>query len=454
VAEERDLVPVVDEGLGNSACLLGLVVDPPRDVRAVRAAASRAGLRVRFVAETHLHADFVSGGVQLGHDDGAQVLASAAGHRLFPHRGLANEDEVDLGGLTRQAWTTSGHTDEHVCFVVRDGARPVGVFSGGSLIVGSAARSDLSGPQRTEESTRRQFRSLQRLAQLPDETALWPTHRAGSFCSAPPGAQRTSTIGLEKESNPLLRIDDEETFVERLLGSLGTYPPYFCHLGEVNRRGPQVLDTDAVGWLAPLPVSLVERLRRDGALIVDLRPVTEYARAHVPGALSVPLRDQFATWLGWLTEPTRPLVLLADPDQDLADALWQAVKIGYEQIVGVLEGGIAAWQAAWQAAGQPVASTELVGPQDLAGRRVLDTRQLAEFTAGRVPGADHVELGSLAAVVDRLPAEPTVLMCGHGERASGAASLLERAGRRDLAVLLGGPQDWAAATGGTLSTRA
>jgi glyoxylase-like metal-dependent hydrolase (beta-lactamase superfamily II)/rhodanese-related sulfurtransferase len=452
------VTPVVDEGLGNSAYLLdlgdgsALAVDPPRDLRAVRAAADRAGLRIRFAADTHLHADFLTGAVQLAHDDGAQVLASAAGQRGFPHRGLADGDEVDLGGLTLQAWATPGHTDEHVAFLLRDGARPVGVFSGGSLIVGSAARTDLLGEERTDELTRAQFRSLHRLAGLPAETALWPTHGAGSFCSSPPGAQRTSTIGAELATNPLLALDDEDAFVARLLGSLGSYPAYFARLGEVNRRGPAVLDTATVGWLAPLPVSDVVRLRSGGALVVDVRPIGDYARAHVPGALSIPLRDQFATWLGWLADPHRPGVLVANPEQDLADAVWQAVKIGYEQLVGVLDGGMAAWLDA----GQPVASTELVTPADLAGglggRRILDTRQESEFAAGHIPGAEHVELGSVAAAAGQLPDEPTVVMCGHGERAAGAASLLEGAGHRHLAVLTGGPQDWAEATGRPLGT--
>lgn len=454
------VVAVVDEGLGNCAYLLdlgdgsALAVDPPRDLRAVRASAERAGLRIRFAADTHLHADFLTGAVQLAHDDGAQALASAAGHRETRHRGLSDGDEVDLGGLTLQAWATPGHTDEHLAYLLRDGAHLVGVFSGGSLIVGSAARTDLLGPERTDELTRAQYRSLQRLAQLPGDTALWPTHGAGSFCSGPPGAQRTSTIGAERATNALLALDDEDAFVAQLLDSLGSYPAYFARLGEANRRGPAVLDTDTVGWLAPLPVSQVESLRADGALIVDIRPVSDYARAHVPGALSIPLREQFATWLGWLADPDRPVALIADPDQDLTEAVWQAVKIGYDhQLAGVLEGGMAAWLAA----GRPVASTELVTPADLAGqasgRRILDTRQETEFAAGHIPGAENVELGRIAAAADQLPDEPTVVMCGHGERAAGAVSLLERAGRRGLAVLVGGPEEWAAATGRQLGTR-
>jgi len=186
---------VVDEGLGNCSYLLdlgdggALVVDPPRDLRAVRAAAAKAGLRIRFVADTHLHADFLSGARQLAHDEAAMVLASAAGHRRYEHRGLGDGDPVDLGGLILTAWATPGHTDEHLAYLLGDGERPLGVFTGGSLIVGSAARTDLLGADRARELAHAQYRSLQRLSQLPDPTAVWPTHGAGSFCSAPPGAE-------------------------------------------------------------------------------------------------------------------------------------------------------------------------------------------------------------------------------------------------------------------------
>src|SRR6266702_5351900 len=192
------LIPVVDEGLGNSAYLadLGdgraLAVDTPRDLRALRAAARRAGLAVAYAADTHLHADFLSGARQLAADDGARILASAAGHRAFDHPGLRDGDEVDLGGLTLRALATPGHTDEHLSFLLLDGGTPVGVFTGGSLIVGSAARTDLLGADRTEELARAQYASLHRLAALPDATAVWPTPAAGSFCSAPPGTTRTS----------------------------------------------------------------------------------------------------------------------------------------------------------------------------------------------------------------------------------------------------------------------
>ena len=202
------IVPVVDEGLGNSAYLVdlgdgrALAVDVPRDLRAVRAAARQHRLTAAFAADTHLHADFLSGAPQLAAEDGAQILASAAGGRAFDHRGLADGDEVDLGGLTLRAWATPGHTAEHLAYLLLDGAQVLAVFTGGSLLVGAAARTDLSGPEQTEPLARSQYASLGRLLALPDVTPVYPTHGAGSFCSAPPGAERTTTIGRETSRQP------------------------------------------------------------------------------------------------------------------------------------------------------------------------------------------------------------------------------------------------------------
>ncbi|MFP5219607.1 MAG: MBL fold metallo-hydrolase, partial [Actinomycetes bacterium] len=381
-----DVVPVVDDGLGNASWLVNLgdgralAVDASRDLRALRTAAHARGLSVAFAADTHLHADFVTGALDLARE-GAQLLASAAGLRDYDHRGLADGDEVDLGGLTLRTLVTPGHTDEHVCFLLLDGDLPLGVFTGGSLIVGAAARTDLVHPDRTDELARAQWRSLQRLAELPEHVAVWPTHGAGSFCAAPPNAERSSTIGQEKASNALLRAEDEDAFVTQLLGGLGSYPRYFRHLAEVNRRGPAPLPASAD--LRALSPAEVEVVARTGALVVDVRPVEQFAAAHLPGSISIPLRPVFATWLGWTADPTTPLVVVRDDDQDPAEVVWQARKIGYDRLLGELAGGLTAWQQG----GRATTSTAVLGTQALDGRRVVDVRQRSEFVAGRVAGA-------------------------------------------------------------------
>ena len=451
---ELRVIPLVDEGLGNSSYLVdlgdgrALAVDASRDLRALRAEATRRRLTVGFAADTHLHADFLSGALQLAASDGAQVVASAEGRREFPHTGLADGDEVDLGGLRLRALSTPGHTHEHLAFELLDGPSTLGVFTGGSLLVGSAARTDLVAPERTEELARAQYRSLQRLTRLDDEVAVWPTHGAGSFCSAPPGTERTSTIGTERATNLLLRADGEDAFVEQLMGSLGTFPAYFHRLGELNRRGPALVGED--DGLTPLTPDEVARLQASGADIVDVRPVPDVGAGQVPGSLSIPLRPVFATWLGWLVEHDQPIVVVRNSDQDPAEVLWQARKVGYDRIVGELDGGIAAWRAS----GRPTRSIPIVGPGEVGATPVLDIRQDAEFAAGHVPGAAHLELGALSSQASQVPAGPLVVMCGHSERAMGAASVLARHGRTDVTFLDGGPQDWAAENHATLEVGA
>jgi rhodanese-related sulfurtransferase/glyoxylase-like metal-dependent hydrolase (beta-lactamase superfamily II) len=448
--DER-LIPLVDEGLGNSAYLFdlgdgrALAVDPSLDLRATEAAAVGHGLRIAYAAETHLHADFLSGACQLARDHGTQLLASAAGQRTFEHRRLDDGAEVDLGGLRLHAMATPGHTPEHLSFLLLDDDRELGVFTGGSLIVGAAARTDLIDPRRTDELARAQYASLRRLATLADATDVWPTHGAGSFCSAPPGAARTSTIGEQKTGNPLLTAPDEDTFVGMLTESLGSYPAYFARLGELNRHGHVV----TVPPLLPaLDVAQVRRLVGEGAIVVDVRPVRDYGAGHIPGSVAIPLRAQFATWLGWLIPPDVPIVVVRDPGQDAADILWPALNVGYTGIAGELAGGIAAWTAA----GGTTATTPVVGAADLDPANVVDVRQDSETAAGHLPGAHLIELGSLTEHVGGLPARPVTVMCGHGERAATGASLLERAGHRQVSILAAGAHDWAHATGRRLAT--
>jgi rhodanese-related sulfurtransferase len=229
----------------------------------------------------------------------------------------------------------------------------LGVFTGGSLLVGAAARTDLSGPEHTEPLARSQYASLRRLLTLPEATPVYPTHGAGSFCSAPPGAERTTTIGRERAASPLLGAGDEDAFVKALLAGLGTFPPYFLRLPEENRRGPAVLASAPA--LAPLTASQVRAIRDEGGQVIDVRPVADYAAGHIPGSLAIPLREAFATWLGWLVpDPATPLVIVAGPGQDLGEVVWQALKIGYDNLAGALAGGMPA--------GHPAAVTPLLTP--------------------------------------------------------------------------------------------
>ena len=466
-----EIVSVVDEGLGHAAHVVAvdgtaLVVDPLRVVAPYRDMASARGWRVRWVADTHLHADHVSGGPELARHD-VEYLAPAAAGLELSHRALADGDELDLGsGVRLRALATPGHTPDHLAYLVDEDGHPVAVFTGGSLMVGTVGRPDLVGdgdpastqalaafgvpmsPERVRlELARAMWHSLQeRLLNLPDDVVVYPTHGAGSFCAAPGSSERVTTIGRERATNPLLQLPDEDSFVAELLGGLASVPNHFRWLPALNRRGPSPVPRPN---LRPLPVEEVQRLMDEGAQVVDVRPVTAFAAGHVPGAMSNPLRPAFASWLGWLGHPDRPLVFVADDATDRTELLRQCAVVGFDRIAGELAGGVDGW---WDAA-RPLATTGLVEPGDVSGP-VLDVRQDHEFRAGHLPGAVHIPLGDLPhGDLPALPPEEAwTVMCGHGERAATAASLLARAGHPQPRILVGGPGDWAAAPGRALAT--
>jgi len=447
-----DIVTVLDEGLGNSSYLVdlgdgaALVVDPGRDARPYVAEAERRGLRVVIAAETHLHADFVSGSRELA-ALGARVVAARAARLEHPHHGLTDGDALDLGGLSLEAVATPGHTPEHVAYLLRDGGRPLALFSGGSLLTGAVARTDLVSPERTEALARALWQSIQqRLLSLPDDLPVYPTHGAGSFCSVAPSGERATTIGRERSTNPLLAAPGEDEFVARLLAGFGSFPPYFLELRELNRMGPLVYGQFPA--LSVIGVDSVQRLLAAGAVAVDVRPVEAFAAGHLPGSLSIPLRPQFGSWLGWLVGRDHGIVFVVGEDQDRDELVRQCLTIGYERLCGEVAGGADAWRLA----GMSLATVPLVVPDGASGT-LVDVRQSAEFGRGHVPGAINLELGDLLEHAWRLPPGPLTVMCGHGERAMSAASVLAARGRTDVSVLVGGPADVAATRRHRLRTR-
>lgn len=444
--QELTIAPVLDEGLGNQSYVVALgdgralVVDPSRDPEPYLRIAQRLGLRVRFAVETHLHADFISGSRELA-VQGASLLAPRGAGLGRPHQGLDDGDEVDLGGLRLRALATPGHTPEHLAYLLLADGRPRALFSGGALIPGGAARTDLISPEQTEELARALYRSVrQHLAGLPDDLPVYPTHGGGSFCSAGMGNERTTTIGRERAANPVLTIADEDAFVRQFLGGLGSYPSYFRRLRSVNRRGARVYGPKLPA-LRRLSVEDVLGGLKAGATLIDTRPFPEFATGHIRGSLSIALRPAFASWLGWIARVDRPLLFLIGPDQDRRDLMSQCLKIGYEDILGELAGGMAAWRAAHL----PVATIALRQLDQDLGETLVDVRQASEWAAGHLPGAQHLELGSVQDLARSIPAGPLTIYCEHGGRAMTGASLLESQGRRDLAVLDGGFEAWSKA---------
>ena len=445
-----EIVAVIDDGLGHSSYVVGLgdgsavVIDPARFPERQRRIAAEHRWEITWTADTHSHADYISGSRELA-VSGARFLASAGADLEVEHQPVAAGETISLtDGVALRAIPTPGHTPDHLAYLLLVNGAPQALFSGGSLMVGAVGRTDLLGDEHREELAGDLFHALhEEILTLPDDLAVYPTHGAGSFCSAPQGAARTTTIGTERATNPLLRIDDRDDFVAALLEGLGTFPNYFRLLPERNRRGPRVYP--AIPQLARLDLATTRRHLDAGATLVDARTISAFADGHIPGSLSIEHRPQFASWLGWLVPLDQPVVFVLDDDTDRADLVRQSLTIGHENLLGEIDGGISAWREA----GLPIDTIALVGPGDIADT-VLDIRQDAEWKAGHLPEARHVELGALHGA--EIPHEPVTVMCGHGERAMTGASILTARGHDAVSVLAGGPGDWAAATGEELRT--
>ena len=439
----------VDEGLGHSSYVIDLgdgtaaTVDPPRFPVAQEALIERLGLRLAWTLDTHSHADYVTGSPALAARSGATFIAPRASRLESPHEPVSDGANVGVAeGVDLVALATPGHTPDHHAYLLVERDVPVALFSGGSLMVGTVGRTDLCGPALAVPLAHEMFAGLRRFDDLPGDVAVYPTHGAGSFCSAPGASQRTSTLGHERDTNPLFSITDEDLFVERLVAGFGTFPTYFTRLPELNRRGPTRYDS--VPRLAALEPDDVERHLAEGGVVVDARPVTAFSAGHIPGSLSNTLRPVFGSWLGWLVEASRSLVFVLGPDQDRADLVRQCLDVGQEHLLGELADGIDRWTDS----GRPVHAIPLVGPDGMIGQ-VIDVRQANEYAAGHVPAAINIELGAVSDT--RLAAGQVTVMCGHGERAMSAASILTARGHGGVVVLEGGPDTWSTATGNPLS---
>jgi hydroxyacylglutathione hydrolase len=445
----------VTPGLGDNSYLIrscgqAVIVDPQRDVWRFLRAAEKEKLTCRYILETHVHNDYVSGACAIRAATGAEIAAPARGAYRFPHRALAEGDEIRVGNLRFVALETPGHTPEHLAYLVFEAGRKhaVAVFSGGSLIVGSAGRTDLLGEGCTEELTRAQFHSLQRIVGFGDDLQVLPTHGAGSFCAATvPGLQRTSTLAAERERNPALRVPDEEAFLRQQLSGLLAFPAYYRHMAPINRGGPVVLRT--VPDAALLAPARVEHLITGGAWIVDLRDRLDFARGHIPGSVNIELNNTFATYVGWVVPFDAPMILVLPDDSAWQEARTQLLRIGYDRVVGYLNGGIDAWRGEGRAVNSyPVAEIDDLCRACLSGQslQILDVRQGREWDQGHIPEKSlHVFVGDLPEHLGELPRNTEFwTICASGYRAAIAASLLDREGLAVRLVGRGGVPEWAA----------
>jgi glyoxylase-like metal-dependent hydrolase (beta-lactamase superfamily II)/rhodanese-related sulfurtransferase len=458
-----DLELFVTRGLGDSSYLLAsgreaVLVDPQRDAWRFIAAAESKGWRIVRVLETHVHNDYLSGALETRAATGAEITAPARGRYEFEHTAADDGDRFELGEYVLTAMATPGHTPEHLAWLVADARAeppapggtvdPLAVFSGGSLLSGSVGRTDLLGPVLEPAMTLDQQRTLQRLATLPDGVRILPTHGAGSFCSAGPVAStRTTTVGDERVRNPAFAgIDlDADAFRDRLLGGLGLVPAYYGHMAAANRAGPRVLG----GYRRPPALDPTGVARASeaagGATIVDARHRDAFAAGHIEGSLNIELNDTFAAYVGWLVPFAAPLVLvLPEPvDEALEEATTQLLRVGYERVLGFVDGGVEAWRAAGhELSSYPITTMEAVN----AGteRVLLDVRQPNEWRDdGSIPGAHRIFVADLPNRLAEIPSDqPITVLCKSGARAAIAASVLDAAGRDVRLVARGGATQW------------
>jgi hydroxyacylglutathione hydrolase len=423
-------------GLGNRSYLAGgphtsVAVDPPRDIDRVIAAAERQGMRITHVVETHVHNDYVTGGLELARLTGAHYLVPAGAEVSYERTPVADGDTIPVDdGLALEAIATPGHTPHHTSYVLRDNGEPVAAFTGGSLLIGTVGRPDLVEPRLTEKLTRDQYASAHRLADLlPDEAQVLPTHGFGSFCASSQleGKDKT-TVGAERKSNDAL-VKDVDTFVAELLAGLDDIPAYYTHMGPANAAGPSPVDltpprvADAAGIAARL---------RAGEWVVDLRNRVAFAEGHVRGSYNFEGDGQLATYLAWLIPWGKPVTLLGETPERIADAQRELVRVGIERPAAAATGGPQDWVTAEERPSRyrhtdfaALAAARQGGEKPV----VLDVRRDSERVDGAVEDSVHIPIHDLHERLGEVPQGTVWVHCASGMRATMAASMLDATGR-------------------------
>ncbi len=419
---------------------VAVVIDPQRDVDRVLAVTGRLDVQVTHVVETHVHNDYVSGGLELARLTGAKYLMSAEDELGFTCSRVVDGDVLDVSPKLRlRVLATPGHTFHHLSYVLEGDRGVEGVFTGGSLLYGTTGRTDLLGDEHAESLAREQHSSARTLAELPDGAQVWPTHGFGSFCTASAASQDASTIGEQKNENPVLRLEREE-YVRDTLAGLGAYPAYYAHMGALNAAGPAPIDLSAPTTADP--AELAKRLAA-GEWVVDLRSRKAFFDSHLAGAVSLGLDGPMATWLGWMSEHRAPITLIGETRVQVVEAQRELARIGINRIAAAATGrpeSLATDPA--QLVGLPAANfADLAasgggnGPAGLPHPDVvLDVRLGNEWAMSHVSGAVHIPLPELAARLDEIPSGSIWVHCGSGYRAAATGSLLARAGRTVVVI--------------------
>jgi len=424
------------------------IVDPQRDVDQYLAEAERRGMTIRFIIETHLHADFVSGHRELAARTGAEIVFGAAANAQFAHRAVSDGDVLRVGSIELHALATPGHTPESVSWLIVEDGAPRKVLTGDTLFIGDVGRPDLAGARgfTPQQMAGLLYDSLQtKLLTLPDDVEVWPAHGAGSACGRNISKETFSTIGVQRRTNYALQPMSRDEFVNMMTTDIAEPPPYFSRDAELNRVGARPLsDIDAP---ALTPREVHERLQR-GAVILDVRDSNAFAAGHLPGAINIGLGGQYASWAGTLLSPDDRIIIVADSEERSREAVMRLARVGMENVDGWLEGGVLAWnEAGFECVQLPQLSVAELHDTNV---RVLDVRRANEFAGGHIADAINIPLHELQRRIAEVDA-PFAVICAGGYRSSAAASILARHGMQAVNVV-GGTAAWIRAGYATLSS--
>ncbi len=431
------------------------VVDPQRDVDQYIAEAAAQNLQIRYVIETHLHADFVSGHRELAARTGAEIVFGAEAGAAFPHRAVRDGDEISIGKVVLRIMETPGHTPESISVLVTDSEvsdQPQKVLTGDTLFVGDVGRPDLAGGKgyTPPMMAAMMYDTLHsKLLKLTDDIEVYPAHGAGSMCGRNMSQETSSTIGEQRKSNYALQPMSRDAFVRMMTADLPEAPAYFPKDAEINRTGaPPLVEVSKAPALTPQEM---KALAARGDVILDVRSAAEFGAGHVPGSINVGLSGQFAIWAGTLISMETPLVIVAESEDKAGEAVMRLARVGIESVKGYLAGGIAAWHEA----GLELASVPQITVNELheliskpTPLQIVDVRRPPEYESGHVRQAQSAPLLSLQQNVANLgldPAKPTAVICAGGYRSSAATSILQQHGFSNLLNVAGGTSAWIAA---------
>ena len=428
------------------------VIDPRRDVDIYINEARELGVTITHILETHLHADFISGHMDLSAKTGAKIYAPKSANCKFEHVAVSEGDSINLEDMRLDVLETPGHTPEHIVYVVTDRSRgdtPAGVFVGDVLFVGDVGRPDLF-PGIAGDLAGKLFHSLHnKLLKLPDYCEIYPAHGAGSLCGRSMGAKWTSTIGYERLYNPSLQIKNKAEFIHSLTSNMPPAPDHFSRCSDINRNGPVLFSKLPV--LEELrPISFRNRIQESDSVILDVRNYAAFAGFHIPGSWHLDLRANFPTFTGWVMPVDRDILLVADSYQEAVTASLWARRVGVDRIGAYLNGGITIWATD----GYQVDHIRLISTENLYRRitdgsqplTLVDVRSPIEFADTHIKGAVNIPAPELRTRYKELRQDhPVYLICSTGNRSSLAASILKQHGFEEVYNVAGGMTGYSAA---------